>query len=54
MCLADDLDDADQIFPPRSKTSIKAALVDMRHVDSRQRLVRSKEISMHPIKVSTI
>jgi hypothetical protein len=53
MCPADDLDDVDQIFPPRSETSMEAALDSMLQVDSRQRSARSKEISMHPIRVST-
>jgi hypothetical protein len=52
-CPADDLDDIDQIFPSRSETSMEAALDDMHHVDSTQHLARYKEISMHPIKIST-
>jgi hypothetical protein len=48
-----DLDDVDQIFPPRSETSMEVALDGMLQVDSRQRSARSKEISMHPIRVST-
>jgi hypothetical protein len=53
MCPTDDVDDVDQIFPPQSETSMEATLDDMRHVDLRQHLARSKEISMHPIIVST-
>jgi hypothetical protein len=52
MCLVDDLDDVDQIFLPQSETSIEATLDGMLQVDSRQRSVRSKEISMHPTRVS--
>jgi hypothetical protein len=52
MCQTSNLDDVDQNFLNCLEIAMEVALIDMCHVDTRERLAKSLEISMHLIKLS--